>query len=158
MGVIGRIVSAVLIVVAATSCGGDTQEPASSQAESVGQAGSVGDASSAVSVVLDDYTLEPDRSSVPSGVVNFEIREVPSADRPHQFAVYRTDLPPDRPLSVDNIHVDVAHEELEVVAFLSDTTVTPQTLRTELAAGKYALVCNSEDHYLKGMWAAFRVT
>lgn len=152
---IRKCIASVLIVVAtATSCGGEQAEPG----QSTGRTDGIGGATSTVSVVLDDYTMEPDRVTAPSGVVTFEVSVDPDAERPHQFAVYETDLPPDQlPLSADNITVDVAHEDLEVVAFLADATEEPETLRTELAAGKYVLVCNAEDHYLKGMWAAFRV-
>lgn len=151
---IRRTGAIALFVLAAASCGGEQDEPR----QATGRTDRVGDAMSTVSVVLDDYTMEPDRETAPSGVVTFEVSVVPDADRPHQFAVYETDLPPDRlPLSANNITVDVAHEDLEVVAFLADATEEPQALRTELAAGKYVLVCNAEDHYLKGMWAAFRV-
>lgn len=154
----GRKVIAMLLIIlaAATSCAGEQDERVGQAADRNDRAGG---ATSTVSVVLDDYTLEPDRASVPSGVVTFEVSVVPDAKRPHQFAVYQTDLPPDRlPLSVDNVHVDVLHEGLEIVEFLADATEEPQALRTELAPGKYVLVCNAEDHYLKGMWAAFRVT
>lgn len=154
MGVRRMIPIGLFIIAVASSCGGDGEQAGQARARS----GSVGGTTSTVSVVLDDYTMTPDRASVPSGTVTFEVSELPDATRPHQFAVYRTDVPPDQlPLS-DNIHVDPTHESLELVAFLTEVSEKPRTLRTELSAGDYVLVCNAENHYLKGMWAAFRVT
>jgi hypothetical protein len=147
---------ALVIVVAASSCGGG-------QDERPGQAGGpsdhVGSATSTVSVVLDDYTVTLDKTSVESGTVAFEVSVVPDATRPHQFSVYRTDLPPGRlPLSPDEIHVDPTDERLELVEHLTSVSEQPQTVPTELSPGDYVLLCNAENHYLKGMWAAFHVT
>lgn len=154
MGGIRRTIPICLFIIATvSSCGGEQGEQETRRTDRIG------DATTAVSVILDDYTLKPDQMSVPSGIVAFEVSVVPEAKRPHQFAVYRTDLPPgELPLSTDNIHVDVMHERLEVVEVFTDVSEQPQTLRTELAPGEYVLVCNAENHYLKGMWAAFRVT
>lgn len=157
MGGMKRIIPIVLVLVAtASSCGGG-QDEQPRQAE--GPTDRIGSATSTVSVIEDDYTLTPDQSSVPSGTVIFEVSVVPDATRPHDLSVYRTDLPPGRlPIGTDGVHVDVTHERLEVIGHLSSVSEQPQTLRTELAPGNYVLVCNSENHYLKGMWAAFDVT
>jgi hypothetical protein len=155
-GIRRAIPTALIIVAAASSCGGGANDR---PRQPGGPTDRVGGATSTVSVVLDDYTVTPDRTTVPSGTVIFEVSVVPDAKRPHDFSVYRTDLAPDRlPLGTDEVHIDVTDERLEVVGFFSEITEQPQTLRTELTPGKYVLVCNSENHYLKDMWAAFHVT
>ncbi len=76
---------------------------------------------------------------------------------PHELVVIRTDLAADA-LPVEGGSVDEASGDLEVVGetqpFSANTT---QTLRVDLEAGSYVLICNIPGHYEAGMQAAFTV-
>jgi hypothetical protein len=128
----------------------------------------VGDAAAAdtkVAVELSEWSVTPERASVPAGTITFEAANV-GADA-HELVIVRADNPAKLPQSADGI---VDEEKLPAGAFVGEIEAFPakQTCQGTftLAAGRYALFCNileteadgtKENHYTNGMRTAFEV-
>lgn len=118
-----------------------------------------------VNVTLKEWGVAADVSSVPAGLVKFQVKNSGPADS-HEFVVVKTDLPPEA-LPVDaNGAVDENGAGILIMGKIEDIPVGEDTrLKAfDLAPGNYALICNvydaskNEAHYHKGMRVAFTVT
>ncbi len=109
-------------------------------------------------VSADSMLLTPAPASVPAGEVTFVVTN--SGTEEHEFVVLGTEL------GIADLPFDEAADEVledgEGVAALDEIgSIMPgETLRLTITmeAGNYALICNFEGHYRKGMRSAFTVT
>ncbi len=117
----------------------------------------------AVNIVLTEWAISPDRTTVSAGPVTFKAINGGPSDI-HEIAVVRTDRVPDR-LPVDaNGNVDERSADIEIVGEIEDIAVGESMRATfQLEPGNYVLICNiwepeeRESHYAKGMYVAFKV-
>ena len=117
-----------------------------------------------VDVTLQEFAIGTDPSSVSAGSVTFNI-ENKGPDDAHEFVVIRTDLDPTALPTEENGSVSETGEGMEVVDEVEEIPVgdTP-TLKVDLTAGSYVLICNiydegeQESHYQEGMRTAFTVS
>jgi uncharacterized cupredoxin-like copper-binding protein len=112
--------------------------------------------SGAVTVQLDEFSLDPSASQAAAGPVHFEISNLGAVA--HEFVVLRTSRPADK-LPVKNGLVRVTMRGISVVKTIK--RIKPSDLRSvtvTLRPGRYALICNIVGHYQSGMHAPFRIT
>ena len=109
-------------------------------------------------VTLRDFAIDGWFTSSPAGLTDFSVADAgPTA---HEFLVFRTDLAPDKlPLRPDGR----MNEEGDGVALVLDSgenidVGTTKVFHAAFTAGHYVLVCNLQQHYKLGMYAAFTVT
>lgn len=142
---------AILAVLALASCGG-------------GGGGGGGDegGGSTVSVKLTEYSITAEKSSAKAGEVTFELQNI--GGFVHEFVVIKTDLPITELPTADDGSVNEEGTGIQVVDEVEDIpTGEKETLKVNLEAGKYVLVCNVVEesqgsHYKHGMRTAFTVT
>jgi len=145
------------VLLLATACSKSTPEPAATQAPISGSgAASAG----AVAVSLQQWSITPTATTVPSGSVTFDVSN--EGTIPHEFVVMSTDT-----AAAD---FPVTSFEGESERFDEDTVGTnagetgdmkpgtTKTLTVDLAPGHYAFVCNLPAHYGQGMHVDFTVT
>lgn len=117
-----------------------------------------------INIVLSEWSVVPDKTSVQAGPITFSVRNAGPVDR-HEFVVFKTDLPSDA-LPSDSEGVDEKGIGLTLVGEIEGISVgaVPQTASFDLAPGNYVLVCNiwdageQESHYHEGMRVGFTVT
>ena len=116
---------------------------------------------SVVKVQLDNTgkveTLKLDRTSVPAGIVRFEVTNA-SMDDTHEMIVVKTPLTPDKfPTNKDGSKVD--EKSFKGAKEVSDIkSGGTGTLDMNLTAGHYVLFCNIKNHFKNGMYAELTVT
>ncbi len=110
-------------------------------------------ANSAVDVVLENFSVTVDPASVPAGKVTFNL----DVRGFHSFSVLRTDIAHDKLPVVGEQAVTFDPGRIEVVAADSPSE-NDRSLEAELKPGSYILICNTEDHYQRGMSTSFEVT
>ena len=106
--------------------------------------GTDAEATGEVRVVLDEWSVAPDKDSVAAGAITFDVTN--EGDEPHELVI-----------------VQDGEELVELEAFAAGETCTGTF---ELAAGDYELVCaiveehdgETEDHAAEGMRTPFTVT
>ena len=140
----GRIAVAAALTLVAAACRG-------------------GGGETTVDVTLQEFSVNPARSSAPAGTVTFHIRNQGPND-PHEFVVIRTDLAPDALPTDERGVVDESAQGIEVVDEVEEIPVGGSaTLSVDLDPGNYVLICNiydaeeQEAHYSQGMRTAFTV-
>lgn len=147
--------SVALIAFLVAACSGD-----STTTTTTAQSTTTAAASGTISVTLADVDantmlLTPTPESAPAGEVTFEVTN--SGDVEHEFVVIQTDLAIGD-LPFDTEADEVLEDELTVVDEIE--SIMPgetKTLTVTLDSGNYALICNLEGHYRKGMRSAFTV-
>lgn len=114
--------------------------------------------SNAISVTLANHKITPSVTSAKAGDITFNIKNG-STDLIHEVIVVKTDLAADKlPLRadgsgrVDEAKVDVRGAKEDIPPGKSEDLVV------NLAAGRYILLCNVDDHYSKKMYIEFTVT
>ena len=120
-----------------------------------------GDGGESVDVDLADYTLTPKASSAAAGDIKFKVHN--NGKFEHEMVVFKvadaSTIPTTPTGEVDEEGVPEAGHMGEVEHVLPNTT---QTLKLNLPAGKYVLLCNRIDgkiaHFKEGMHAEFTVT
>ncbi len=138
------------------ACGEDETDADKTSTALAGGAGTpaAGGAEAAtVDVTLNDFGIALGESSAASGKVTFDItNEGPSE---HEFIVLKTDLPADAlPMTDDT--VDEEADGIEVIDEVEEIADGETgTLDVDLDPGKYVVICNVEEHYGRGMHAAF---
>jgi len=118
----------------------------------------------AINIVLSEWSVMPDKTSIQAGHISFSVRNEGPGDR-HEFVVFKTDLLPDA-LPADSEGIDEKGNGLTLIGEIEDILVgaAPKTVSFELAPGNYVMVCNiwdaseQESHYHKGMRVKFTVT
>lgn len=107
-----------------------------------------------------DLSISLDKTSVAAGSVTFEVHnEGPST---HEFVVFKTDLDPDKlPTTTEN-GAEIVDEEGQGVTHVDEIedieSGTTQTLKVDLQAGSYVLICNLPGHYQGGMHVGLTVS
>ncbi len=127
----------------AAACGGDDDSSSSNPDE--------------VSVKLKDFSLTPDKTTVPAGDVTFDIKN--DGPSQHEFVVVRTDLnAADLPYDESKFEVNEDSSDLTAVDEQEDISKGDKpTLTVSLTPGHYVLFCNIPTHYKLGMHADFTV-
>jgi uncharacterized cupredoxin-like copper-binding protein len=142
--------AALMLVAGACGGGGETpSSPSPSVAQTTGGA-------TTVNATVKDFSISLDQSSVTAGAVEFAItNDGPST---HEFVVFQTDLAPDE-LPEEKGEVDEEGEGLTAVDEQEDIAAgTSVTLDVTLDPGTYVIICNIEDHYLRGMRVGLTVS
>lgn len=142
---VATLVTTLLVV----ACGGGS-EPASNAPAP--RATPQPRTSSAADVVLKNYSVTVDPTSVPAGKVTFNL----DVRGFHSFSVLRTNIPHDK-LPVVGEQAVTFSPRIEVVAADSPSE-NDRSLDAELKPGDYILICNTEDHYQRGMSTSLDVT
>jgi uncharacterized cupredoxin-like copper-binding protein len=97
------------------------------------------------------FAITLSRTTVDDGRVGFDVHN--DASIPHEFVVFKTDLPADQlPLGKDGDVIEDAPQLKDVID--SGSALKPGTSRAlfgRLEAGHYAVVCNLPGHYRDGM-------
>lgn len=116
-----------------------------------------------VNVTLQEWSVQRDKVELPAGSITFEVNNA-GPDDIHEFVVIRTELDPGSLPTDSTGAVDESGEGMEVMGEIEDIAVgASDTLTLDLAAGKYALICNiysadeNEAHYHEGMRTDFTV-
>ena len=114
-----------------------------------------------VDVAVADFSIKPAETSVAAGDVKFKVRN--SGTFVHELVVVKlpdaSDVPTKPNGEANEDAIPAAQQIGEVEDVKPDTT---KTLKLDLAAGKYVLLCNRVDgtkiHFKEGMHADFTVT
>lgn len=104
-----------------------------------------------VNVVLNEWSVEPEAATIEAGAVTFSAENAGTI--PHELVIIKTDTPAGD-LAVAGSKVDEDAAIGEIAEFGAGLTVAGTF---DLAAGRYALVCNIAGHYEQGMFAEFTV-
>ncbi|MBI4631827.1 MAG: cupredoxin domain-containing protein [Chloroflexi bacterium] len=114
--------------------------------------------SNAIDLILTNHKVTPSAASAKAGDITFNIKNG-STDLIHEIVLIKSDLAIDKlPLRadgsgrVDETKVDIKGAKEDIPPGKSET------LTVNLAAGRYYLVCNVDDHYAKKMYIEFTVT
>ena len=105
-----------------------------------------------VTVTQKEFTLSTSSSNVKSGSVTVTVKNNGSLQ--HELVVFRTDLDEKAlPMTADGHKID---EEGSGITHLDPEAedINPgdsKTITIDLPPGRYAFVCNIEDHYKQGM-------
>lgn len=139
MGKLGWILSAVLTLsIAFVGCGGDDDDD------------------DGIAATLSDFKIDLDETSAPAGPVTFKIEN--KGPSTHEFVVFKTDL------ELDALPTDDTGDVAESATFAPVDEVedieegTEPSLKVDLDAGSYVIICNVTGHYRQGMRVAFTVT
>lgn len=133
-----------IVVVAGCSSGGGGGSPAAASATP----------SSSISATLADWSITLSPPVGKAGSITFTIKN--SGANTHEFLVVKTDTPADQlPVVNDEVPEDqiTIVDEAEDIEAGKDATLTIDNL----APGHYAIICNIESHYQKGMHTDFTV-
>ena len=145
-----RVFAAALVIgVLAVACGGGSEPASNPPAPRTTPQPA---ASSAVDMVLKNYSVTVDPTSVPAGKVTFNL----DVRGFHSLSVLRTDIPHDK-LPVVGEQAVTFSPGIEVVA-ADAPSENDRSLEAELKPGAYILICNTEDHYQRGMSTGLDVT
>ncbi len=156
----------LLVATAGVACsdddddGGDTTPAATGTAAGASTAA----AGTIVEVLLDEFAVVPDKSTVSAGEITFRATNE-GPDDEHELVIIRSDLAPDKlPTGDDG---SVPEDEVDFVDEVEGLAVgASDEITVDLAAGKYVLICNIvqtepdgtiESHYQKGMRRALTV-
>ncbi|HLF79263.1 MAG TPA: hypothetical protein VJB57_17415 [Dehalococcoidia bacterium] len=115
-----------------------------------------------VDVILQEWAVRPQQTSVRAGQVYFLVDNQGPED-PHELVIIQSDLAPDKlPLEKDK----VPENKVKIIGEIEPFAPKSKAGKTfNLPAGKYVLICNItevedgkvESHYKLGMRAAFTV-
>jgi uncharacterized cupredoxin-like copper-binding protein len=106
-----------------------------------------------------DFSITLDESSVAAGSVTFDVtNEGPST---HEFVVFKTDLDPGALPTKEENGVQIVDEAGAGVTHIDEIEDiekgTTKTLKVDLQAGHYVLLCNLPAHYQSGMHVGLTV-
>lgn len=154
--VILRVGLAAMAGVVLAACGND-DDPEEDELFGATPVGQGPAADTTVRVVLTEWAVEPETTSVSAGTIAFDA--VNEGSMEHNLVVIRTDLAADDlPFSDDGSRVDEGASG-EVVAEVD--TLEPEdtgAVTVDLTPGGYVLICNEPGHYKAGMYVSFTVT
>jgi uncharacterized cupredoxin-like copper-binding protein len=117
---------------------------------------------SGLGVSLDEWSVEVAREELQAGPITFAVAN--RGDRPHQFIIVKSDLPPALLPVEDSGRVQTSRLNVvsETGAFAAGES---RDVALDITAGKYLLICNLSDsqgagvvsHYRNGMVASLLV-
>ncbi len=155
------LAACVLLVTGGVACSDDDDEdggktPAASATAAAGSTPAA--AGTIINVILNEFAVAPDKSTVSAGNVTFRAKNE-GPDDAHEMVIIRTDLAPSAlPTVADG---SVPEESIDLVDEIEEIAVgESDELTVELKAGSYVLICNIvqtepdgtiESHYQKGM-------
>jgi len=136
------------------ACAGEPSRAATPSGAAGVQARAAADAEPTfVTATLTGSAITLTATSAPAGPVLFQALN--SGSTPHRFVVVRTNLEAGA-LPIKGDRVDLA--ALEVIGAIDSVAPTnTESIRLELTAGRYVLLCDLPGHYAAGMRAAFTV-
>ena len=107
-----------------------------------------------VEVSLTEFKVEPRTDTGTAGPLTFSASNDGAIE--HELVIIKTDTPVDKlPVASGKVDEDAAGKVVdEIKEFEAGKTVAATF---DLAAGKYALICNIAGHYQAGMHAGFTV-
>ena len=106
-------------------------------------------------MTLKEWSLTPDKTSVPSGGETFVATNAGTVK--HELVVIKTDLAPDSlKLSGDEVDEKASGQKIGEIEEFSPGKTERATFN--LQPGKYVLFCNIPDHYRQGVRTGFEVT
>lgn len=142
--VVSILVSGVVVAAACSSGGGAGASSAASPTPS-----------SSISATLADWSIALSPPIGKAGRITFTIKN--DGANTHEFLVVKTDTPANQ-LPVEN--GEVPEDQLTVVDEVEDIEAGKDATLTidNLEPGHYAIICNIEEHYGKGMHADFTVS
>ena len=127
-----------------------------------GSNGDVGSGGTVVNVVLDEWFLEADKTTVPAGDVTFNVENIGAVE--HELVILRTDLPADSLIMkspeltlgqgteadeeasgtlVGRIPAEDPNTELQEILFPRES----ESATFNMTPGHYVLICNRPTHY-----------
>ena len=122
------------------------------------------DNATTVGVTLREFSVTPDHSSAPAGVITFEVSN--AGEDMHEFLVIKTNLAPDALPTESNGSYEEDGAGTELLDEIEEIDPGGSAeLSLDLEAGHYVLICNMvhveevevEVHYALGMRTAFTV-
>jgi uncharacterized cupredoxin-like copper-binding protein len=110
-----------------------------------------------VHVDLTEWSINPAATVVPAGDVTFEVATPPTAAKTHELLVIRSDLPLDAlPMTSEgDVDEDKVGPRAGLIEQVRPGDVDSATFT--LAPGRYVLLCNLAEHYVKGMVTEIQV-
>lgn len=117
--------------------------------------GGCGSSDPGIATRVDEYGIELGSSSAPEGEVEFSVRN--DGEVAHQLVVLRTKQDADDLPVKDGVVRTDAKGIDEVGSIQLLASGASESLRVDLEAGSYVLICNIAGHYPSGMHAPFRV-
>jgi uncharacterized cupredoxin-like copper-binding protein len=161
------LATCLLLATIGVACGDDDDEDggatpvASATPAAVSSPGTDG---TVIEVLLVEFSVVPDKSTVPAGEITFRATNE-GPDDAHEMVIIRTDLAPDALPTADD--GSVPEDDIDLVDEIEEIAVgDSDELTLELSAGSYVLICNIvqeepdgtiESHYQKGMRSALTV-
>ena len=149
----------------AFACGGDgdgsVERIGSPEASATGSATGTAEAELTVNpnaevlnVILNEWSLKPERPSARAGDLTFSARNTGST--PHELVIIKTDQAAGQlPVKNGKVEEDEAGETIGEIEQFAAGLTKAGTLN--LKAGKYVFICNLAGHYQLGMFAPFTV-
>ena len=115
-----------------------------------------GPQSGAVGVVLSEFSITPDVSTVKAGSVTFEAKNEGSES--HELVVVKTDVAADAlPVSAGKADEEAAGEVIGEIEPEDLPGGGEAEATFDLEPGRYLLICNIAGHYEQGMYAELTV-
>lgn len=108
---------------------------------------------STVTAELSEWAMALDSATGKAGSITFNVKN--NGEKEHEFVIVKTDLKADSLPVVDDEVDESAFEPVDEIEDIA-AGATP-TLKVDLAAGHYVILCNLTSHYAKGMHADFDV-
>lgn len=142
-----RAVAGLVAVVLVGACSSSGGAGASSE-------GASPTPSDSISATLADWSITLRPSVGKAGKITFTIKN--NGANTHEFLVVKTDTPADQ---LPVVNDEVPENQITIVDEAEDIEAGKDATLTidNLAAGHYAIICNIESHYQKGMHADFTV-
>lgn len=147
-------------VLVLTACSGSGGSPDSTPASSAPGTSAPAPAGGNVAVALNQWSVTPTASTVPTGSVTFTVTN--NGNTAHEFVVLLTDTPAgDIPVASfegvpERIDEDTAGTNVGETGDMEPGT--SKSLTIDLKPGHYAFVCNLPGHYGLGMHTDFTVS
>jgi len=155
-----RSMGALSLAAALAACSGSSASPTAAPATPAPAATAA--AASTVDVSLQEWAVVPAVTSVASGNVTFNIKNI-GPTNVHEMVVVKTDLDPGAlPTNADG-SINEEGEGVAAIGEVEDVAIGGSAVLTlDLEPGKYVLLCNIVDggevHFKQGMRTAFEVT
>ena len=121
-----------------------------------GDSGSPVDGGAEANVVLDEWSVTPDVTTVSPGTVTFAAKN--EGAMPHELVVVKTDVAADAlPVSAGKADEEAAGEVIGEIEPEDLPAGGEAEAVFDLDPGRYLLICNIAGHYEQGMYAELTV-
>jgi len=141
--------TAALAMLAFAACGSEGSSNGS-------QGSSEGGEGTQVAVTLDDYSIDPSSTAVPSGDITFSVENVGATV--HEMVVIRTDVDV-ADIPVENHEANEEAPGMTPIGEVEDVQPGASAeLKLTLEPGRYLFLCNISEHFERGMVTEFQVS